>query len=285
MAKLVFGCGYLGFRVARRWLAGGVQPVAAVTRSASRADQLSEAGLQAIVADISNPVELTELSEIETVLFAVGFDRSSGQTIHDVYAGGLQNVLRSLPKSIGRFIYISSTGVYGQTGGQWVDEESPCRPQRAGGQACLAAESVLAEHRLGSRSIVLRLAGLYGPGRIPRGDTVAAGQPLEADPDRVLNLIHVDDAVEAVLAAERAVSPSRCYLVSDGHPVLRRQFYAHWAELIGAPTPRFIQPDPGEASRDRGDKRVANGRMLEELGVRLQFPDYRQGLSAIFGAS
>ena len=94
-----------------------------------------------------------------------------------VYVDGLQAALDALPTATGRIIYISSTGVYGQTSGEWVDEESECRPTREGGRVCLAAEGVLASPDLGQRAVVLRLAGIYGPGRIPRRTELPAKIP------------------------------------------------------------------------------------------------------------
>ena len=90
-------------------------------------------------------------------------------------------------------LYISSTGVYGDADGEWVDETTPCRPAREGGKACLAAEQVLAEHPLGKRSVVLRPAGIYGPDRIIRAEALRRGEPIDAPADGYLNLIHVDD--------------------------------------------------------------------------------------------
>src|SRR5262245_15199982 len=116
MAKLIFGCGYLGFRVARLWLAAG-ERVFAVRRTAERAAILASAGLTPIVADISSSAELQLPQHFGTVLFAVGYDRSTSRSIHDVYAGGLANAIRQLSEPVGKFIYVSSTGVYGQVTG------------------------------------------------------------------------------------------------------------------------------------------------------------------------
>ena len=138
-------------------------------------------GYAAIVADVTQPETLRELPAAETVLFAVGFDRSeSRQSIEEVYAGGVRNVLAALPADTGRFIYISTTGVYGPAGGEWVDEATPPDPQREGGRASLAAEQALAAHPLGQRSVILRLAGIYGPGRVPFFDELRAGEPIPA---------------------------------------------------------------------------------------------------------
>ncbi len=166
MTKLIFGCGYLGERVARRWQAAG-QLVTIVTRSRERAGRFRRDGLNVTVADVTQPESLYDLPTAETVLFAVGYDRSAdtrGLSILEVYAGGMRNVLAALPHDTARFIYISTTGVYGPGSGEWVDEMTTPNPQREGGQASLAAEQILTAHPLGSRGFILRLAGIYGPG-------------------------------------------------------------------------------------------------------------------------
>ena len=162
MAKLIFGCGYLGLRVARRWLALGHE-VWAVTRTKERGEQLAKEGIRPLVKDIVADTQILLPQGVETILFAVGYDRGSGQTMHEVYAQGLKNAIRGVPDSVRRFIYVSSTGVYGQVAGEDVDEESPCEPVREGGRACLAAEQVLQASEWAERAVILRLAGLYGP--------------------------------------------------------------------------------------------------------------------------
>lgn len=282
IAKLIFGCGYLGSRVAARWRDAG-ERFAVVTRSPTRAAQFKAQGYEPIVADVTDPDSLHSLPAVQTVLFAVGRDRAADKSLEEVYVGGLAHVLAALPESVERFIYISSTGVYGPNAGDWVDEQSPCQPLREGGRACLAAEQILKTHPLGERSIILRLAGIYGPGRIPLAEKLKAGEPIPAPAEGFLNLIHVDDAAEVVLAAEaRAPLPS-CYCVADGHPAVRRDYYAELAEQLDAPPPTFVDPPASSpaAQRAASDKRVRNKRMLEELSVTLRYPSYRQGLAAI----
>lgn len=285
MGKLIFGCGYLGIRVARRWRDAGHE-VFVVTRNAERAKQFAAEGLRPIVADVLRPETLAELPACDTALYAIGYDRGAGATIHDVYAGGLQAVLDRLSDETAKVIYISSTGVYGQSGGETVDEESATEPMREGGRACLAAEKVLAAHRLAGRGIVLRLAGLYGPGRVPLADDIHRARPIAAPKQGLLNLIHVDDAASAVLAADERAEPPRTYVVSDGHPVERGEYYQELARLLGAPAPAFAPPSPGSPASRRAaaDKRVNNARMLRELGVELAYPNYRLALAAIVSA-
>jgi nucleoside-diphosphate-sugar epimerase len=284
MKKLVFGCGYLGLRVARLWRSAGNE-VVAVTRSAERAARLAAEGLQPVVADLTDAQRVQLPADIGTVLFAVGFDRAAGRSIHEVYVEGLRRALGWLPPSVERFLYVSTTGVYGQVTGEWVDENSPCQPTREGGKASLAAEQLLAEHPLGERTIVLRLAGIYGPGRIPRSRELQAGQPIDAPAEGMLNLIHVDDAARIVLLAEERAQPPRTYVISDGHPVVRADYYRELARLLGAPPPNFVAPDPSSpaAQRAASDKRIDNRRCLEELQPQLIYPSYRDGLAAIVG--
>lgn len=281
MAKLVIGCGYLGERVARLWKARGAH-VHVTTRSANRAEWWRAQGYTPHVLDVTSPSTLGELPLSQTVLYAVGHDRSKETSIHQVQVDGLRWVLEALPAETGRFLYISSTGVYGQSEGEWVDETSPTQPRREGGRACLAAEQLLAVHPLGMRSLVLRLAGLYGPGRLPHREQLAQGLPLQIREEGFLNLIHVDDAARIILLAEERGTPPRTYVVSDGHPVRRGDYYAEYCRLIGAPPPCFIPPPPGdEPTRAAESKRIRIDRVMRELSPDFLYPSYREGLAAI----
>lgn len=290
MKKLIVGCGYLGRRVASRWLRAGHQ-VWALTRTAAHAEQLWADGITPLVGDVTDPASLPAFPDVDVILYAVGFDRSAGLPIHDVYVDGLRNMLQSLGPSPVRFIYISSTGVYGQSDGEVVDERSECRPTREGGRACLAAEGMLAESAFTMDRVILRMAGIYGPGRIPRGNDILQGQPIAVPADGWLNLIHVDDAADVVLAVESLPTESladdgHLYLVSDGHPVQRRTYYRMLAELLEAPSPEFIAPpaDSPVADRSSADKRVSNARLRRATGMSLSYPSYREGLEAILCA-
>jgi nucleoside-diphosphate-sugar epimerase len=279
LAKLIFGCGYLGERVLRLWRARG-EKVYAVTRSADQAAQWQSEGTAPLVLDITKDLKEPPPNDVDTVLFAVGFDPHAGRSIREVYVDGLARVLAWLPSTVQRFVYISSTGVYGSFAGEWIDESSPCEPVREGGKACLEAEKLLAASPFGDRSIVLRLAGIYGPGRIPRASDLLAGKPIEAEPDGYLNLIHVEDAARIALLADQNRATSPCLLVSDGQPVRRREYYDELACLLGAPQPQFTPPpSTTPPRRSSADKRIRNDRLMKELQPQFQFPDYRAGLA------
>jgi len=192
-------------------------------------------------------------------------------------------VLAAMPPAVERFVYISSTGVYGHVTGTEVDESSPCEPTRDGGKACLAAERLLMASPLATQAIILRLAGIYGPDRIPRAKDLIAGTPIDAPAAGWLNLIHVEDAARIVLLAEQRATPPKLYVVSDGQPVERGEYYRELARLLRAPAPQFIAPpaDSPAAQRAASDKRVNPRRMIEELSPDLEFPSYREGLAGI----
>ncbi len=279
MSKLIFGCGYLGKRVATLWRDAG-EKVYVVSRSKQRAERLRSEGFDTVVADVANVKTLVDLPQSETVLFAVGFDRSADHTIHEVYADGVKNVLAALPSSVKHFIYISTTGVYGDAAGDWVDESTPADPQRDGGKASLAAEQLLGEN-----STVLRLAGIYGPERIPYLDKLRAGEPIAAPSEGWLNLIHVDDAAAIVLAVDAEPRPAgkNVYCVSDGHPVVRGAYYQEVARLIHADPPQFVAPDSSSpaAARAAANKRISNAKLRAELQYEFTHVSYREGLLAI----
>ncbi|MEX2185553.1 MAG: NAD-dependent epimerase/dehydratase family protein [Pirellulales bacterium] len=283
--KLVIGCGYFGLRVARRWRDAG-ERVATVTRSGERAAELAGEGFEPVIADVAHRATLGKLPAADAVLFAVGYDRASGLTHRQVYAGGLENVLTALAASphaeqLRRFLYVSTTGVYAESAGDWIDEDAPCDPNTPGAHAHLEAEQVLAASRFADRAVVMRMAGLYGPQRVPRRDDLIAGRPIVAASEGFINLIQIDDAADAVLAAEQRASPPVTLNVSDGHPVNRRTYLEAMARLIGAPSPRFVEMDASAAPvRGSASKRIGNRRLIESLGVSLRYPTYREGLAS-----
>lgn len=267
---LIIGCGYLGRRAAARWTATG-RTVAALTRR--NADTLRNLGVTPVVGDVLDPTSLRALPAAGTVLYAVGMDRASGRSMREVYLDGLRHVLDTLPTPR-RFVYVSSTGVYGQTDGSWVDETSVTEPAEESGRIGLDAERLLREKL--PAAIVLRFAGIYGPDRLLRKQPLLKCEPLVGDPEKWLNLIHVDDGADAVLAAEAHAAPGETYTVADDEPVRRRDFYTLLAELLHAPPARFEPRDePGAANR-----RVSNRTARARLNWVPRFPSYRAGLPA-----
>lgn len=277
--RLIVGCGYLGTRVAARWLAAGDR-VVAVTRRPERAEEFVRLGMTPLVADVTDPdfPAAGSLPDAATVFWAVGFDRSSGTTHRDVHVLGLDRLLAALPGSP-RVILSSSTGVWGDEDGRVVTEDTPAHPTREAGRVLLEAESLLRTHPKGP-GVALRFAGLYGPDRLPRIADLRAGTPIAADPESWLNLIHVDDAAEVVRVVAAASNPRPLYVVSDGRPVRRRDWYGTLATLTGSPPPTW---DP-TAPRVRGaDKRVDPALLFRDLPISLTYPDARAALETLVG--
>jgi nucleoside-diphosphate-sugar epimerase len=279
--KLIIGCGYLGRRVAVRWLAQG-RRVFATTRSPAKATELSQLGMEPVVCDVLDRGSLAKLPRVDVVLYCIGHDRSTGRSMRDVYVDGLRNMIGalSLPR---RLIYVSSTSVYGQERGEEVDETATAEPVDESGRVILRAEDLVRAWQ--PSAIVLRFAGIYGPDRLLRRQTIERGEPIVGDPDRWLNLIHAEDGVATVLAADRLGRPGGTYNVADDRPVRRREFYAALAGLMGAPAPRFVSPAPSTLppSHERANRRIVNRLLHKELQVQLRYPTYETGLAASVG--
>jgi nucleoside-diphosphate-sugar epimerase len=250
-----------------------------------------------LVIDWTDGRTLTDLPDVGRILVAVSYDRHSQPSRFETLVVGLRRLLQALPQKPGNgpgggpggphLCYISTTGVYHQIDGRWVDETSPTHPTREGGRAHLHAEQVLRRQCPHGGATILRLAGIYGPGRVPRASVVIAGQPIRSPAQGFLNLIHVDDAARTVMRVwDRAGGGQplrRLYAVADDHPVIRGDFYRQIAKQCHAPNPRFESPPIGKRGSARGDtnKRVWNRRMKSDLMPRLQFPTYREGLSDV----
>ena len=271
-AALIIGCGYLGLRVATAWVANG-RRVFALTRS--RSAELAKLGIEPIVGDVLDPARLTPLPEVGVVLYAVGLDRRAGGSMRDVYVQGLENVLKVV-RCAGPILYVSSTGVYGQTDGEWVDETSETIPLEESGKVVLDAETMLRKHR--PDAVVLRFAGIYGPDRVLRKQALSNGEPLVGDAEKWLNLIHVHDGRDAVIAAEAKAQPGETYLIADDEPVSRRAFYTQAAEILGGPSAAFAPGTTTSATVKEANRRIRNAKAKRELGFVPMFPTYREGL-------
>lgn len=269
---LIVGCGYLGGRVADALVAAG-RPVFALTRS--RADALAARGLRPVRGDVTDTGSLGPLPAVEWVVYAVGMDRAAGKPMREVYVAGLRNVLAALPGRP-RFTYVSSTGVYGQTAGEWVTEASETTPVEESGKVVLEAEGVLRELR--PDATLLRFAGIYGPGRLLRKQPLVNGEPFVGDAEKWLNLIHVADGARAVLAAGALAGGT--FNISDGTPVTRRAFYSRLADLLGAPPARF---EPSATPATEPNRRIDSRLARQTLGFAPEFPSYAEGLAASLG--
>jgi len=275
MSKLVIGCGYLGKRVAQKWRENGDE-VYALTRSQDTAEQFRQQGIHPIIGDVMYPETLQFPRGLTTCLYAIGLDRSSGFSQREVYVDGLNNVLRSESFQPERLIYISSTSVYGQTDGSQVSEESPTEPERENGIVCVDAETLVRE-QIKIPWNILRLSGIYGPDRLlARKEKLAAREPMRGNPDGWLNLIHVDDAVQAVLKCEaHPEAANELFLISDDRPIMRRDYYTSLSKQFGTPGPVFAEGDDNNLA-----KRCDNSKARRMLDFAPMYPTIAEGIPA-----
>ncbi len=273
MTTLIVGCGYLGRRVAARLLARG-ERVIGTTRSPQWASSLAGFGIIPVVFDVLG--SSFDLPDFDRLVYCIGYDRGSGRAMREVYVDGLRRFFERAP-AFDRFVYTSSTGVYGQDDGSWVTEDDPAEPRHESGRICLDAEHEARD----KGATVVRLAGLYGPGRIIRRAAILAGEPISGDPDRPVNLVQIDDAATATIAAlDRGVT-GLIYNVADDRPPSRRELYTITAQLLDAPAPTFVA---GHSSREESNRRISNHRMKDDLAVALAYPDITTGLPASVSA-
>ncbi|HTR86729.1 MAG TPA: SDR family oxidoreductase [Reyranella sp.] len=275
----LFGVGYAGAEIARQAQAAGWQ-VAGTATSEAKARELARAGIAA------EPI-------------GAGAPRALGSATHVVCTAPPTEagdpVLAACASCRPRWLgYLSTTGVYGDTAGAWVDETATPRPGQPRSQWRLAAERAWRElgARQGFAVDLFRLPAIYGPGRSAL-DQVKAGTARAVDkPGQVFSRIHVEDLARAVLAAmERpAMAPGTIYNVTDDEPAPQPVVIAYAARLLGLEPPPVVPWAEAEASMSAmarsfyaENRRVRNERMKQVLGVTLKYPTYREGLRAIRG--
>ncbi len=285
MRVLIAGCGYLGLALGARLVAAGHQ-VSGMRRPGSDIAPLRHAGIVPVSADLSIPQTLAGVSgnAWDWVVHCAAPAEHSESGYRAVYPGGARHLLHALESSRPRsFVLVSSTSVYGQVDGSLVDEMSPTEPVGFGGRAMLEAEHVLRDAAAaGWTTVILRAAGLYGPGRnrlaaARRGEFRASG-----DPSRWMNLIHRDDLAAAIVAAFECARGGTTYNVCDGSHATEAGFLGWIAGRVGAAPPQFAAPMAASTQgRAPTNKRVVGERLRRELGWVPAFPDFRAGYESI----
>ncbi len=291
-AALILGCGYLGRRIATRLIERGVT-VFGSTRQPARAAQLASLGIKPLLVQVTQRLTFAALAPALTqksldVYYLIPPGRNDAHsTPQQVIIEGITNTLASLSRaSIHRAVLASSTAVYGQSNGSDVDADTQAQPHDERGRLLLQGEQLwLAQ---GPAARVVRLAGLYGPGRIIGLDSLRENAPIVGDPSALLNLIHVDDAAELLVTVASSDSAAAIELGSDGAPAQRIDYYRHLASLSGLPEPTVL--DNERAARELGlsterlrrssSKACRNEATRRRTGWSPSYPDYRVGLAA-----
>lgn len=273
-ATLLIGCGYLGAVMVRQLARAAVT---AVTRSTRRHAALAAAGVRCLTCDLSAPdlgAQLAmPLAGFRGAVFVIAPPSAWVDEDPRPALARLLDLLRS--QQVTRAVLASSTAVYGAVDGAWVDAASAVQDKDARSHKLLAIEQ--AWMGAGLDSYVLRLAGLYGPGRIIGRDSIARADVLPGADDDWLNVVHIDDAAHAMLATVTAPSPLRYALISDGLPLLRRDYYGALARCLGAPLPRF----GGAGGRRAGSRRCDANSSWAALALKPRWPDSRVAVATL----
>lgn len=285
MRVLIIGPGYVGLELGRQ-LVGLGHTVSGLRRGGDASGELRAAGILPLTGDITQPATLSGLPAAhDWVVNCVSSSHGGAEDYRRVYLQGARNLIDWLAKSPpAKFVYTSSTGVYGQNDGSLVDETAPAEPPTETGRVLVETERVFLEaaRERNFPAVVLRVAGIYGPGRGWWFKQFLAGEArIEGGGRRTLNMIHRDDVAGCLMAALERGRPGEIYNAVDDEPVTQRDFFAWLAAKLNRPLPPSA-PEDVEISRKRGvtDKRISNRKLKAELGYVFRYPTYREGYGA-----
>ena len=281
---LILGCGYVGEKLALAAIAEGID-VIGTTRSRQRADELNALAIQSVV--VTSPLDLKDelLKTVDAVVDSIPLSRDGSE----LFASQTQ-WLPEIKHRLGHLkwaAYLSTTGVYGDADGGWVDEQYRCCPgSERGKQRLIAEQQWLAS---GLPAELFRLAGIYGPERNILSRLQAGGYKAVAwDPPHWSNRIHVFDIVAALLAAMQAPRHGRIVNMADDEPLPHSKYVTEMARLIGADAPQLLTPQQGEQQLSamaleffRDNKRISNRLLHKELLPELKFPSFRDAVASL----
>jgi nucleoside-diphosphate-sugar epimerase len=279
MARIVIaGCGYVGTALGEQLFADGHE-VFGLRRDPSGLPD----GIRPIRADLRSGAPLVVLPDgVDFAVYCVGASGADEAAYRSAYLDGLARFLRALseqgerPK---RIFFTSSTSVYAQQRGEWVDEDSRTRPRHFAGEILLLAERLL--HASAFDATVVRLGGIYGPGRTRLLERVARGElRVRSDSRHYTNRIHRDDAAGALrhlmFGLAGAGAPRDLYLGVDSEPADEAEVARFLAAALGVPPPAESGGAGADSPRRSGSKRCRNDRLLA-AGYALRFPSFRDG--------
>jgi nucleoside-diphosphate-sugar epimerase len=278
----ILGCGYVGTRLARALAAEGGHRIRVCARNANRLAPLGELGVEVYAMDAAKsrafgPSLYGLTSPI--VIYSI-------PPLPNMPSGEALRRAADAAAAVGaaRFIYLSSTAVYGETpDGETVDEETPVALGDAEAMTRIAEESAVDMARLtGLSTVVLRLAAIYGPGRGVRERLKAGSYKLIDDGVHFFSRVHVDDIVGILRAAVERAPAGAVYCVADDRPTTQKE-YADWlvARLGCKPPPSVPSLAPGAPRRGVRNRKVANARLKRELEYTFRHPSYLEGEQAI----
>jgi nucleoside-diphosphate-sugar epimerase len=275
---LIAGCGYVG-AVLGQALAEESHGVWGLRR---RLVSLPD-GIHPIVADLGVAATLADLPpDFDYVFYMASPGGPDDALYRTAYVEGLSNLLLALDRQGHRpvrIFFVSSTAVYAQRRGEWVDEESPTEPVHFSGRRLLEAERILFEGPFAGT--VVRFAGIYGPRRMQLVESVRTGRAVwRKSPPQWTNRIHRDDCAGVLAHLMQLERPEKIYLGVDCEPAERGAVLYWLAGALGAPAPRVVRAGDPALPATRGNKRCRNERLLAS-GYTFRYPTYREGYGAM----
>jgi nucleoside-diphosphate-sugar epimerase len=273
---LVAGCGWLGTAVARRLVARGDR-VTGVRRDPGRAAALAGLGVAPLALDLAAAGAGERLPEVDAIVAC----QAAGGEGEGAYRAAYLEANRALLAAAGRarapLVYTGSTGVFGQRDGSDVDEDTAPAPASATAEVLLRAERLVLDAAAGGlRASIVRLSGLYGPGRTGLLERVRTGALALGPGDGAwMNFCHQEDAAAFVLAALARAPAGAILHGSDARPATRREVVEWIAARLGIPAPRTERASPG------ANRRILSARTRALLGIELEYPSFREGLAAL----
>ncbi|MCC7374401.1 MAG: SDR family oxidoreductase [Verrucomicrobiales bacterium] len=292
MRVLIVGCGYVGIALGRRLLAAG-HHVTGIRRSPVAATRLSEAGIDPLILDLADASQLPRLPVAwDWVVHCAAPSESTEAAYRATYLDSARHLIRHFRSQPPRaLVFTGSSSVYAQDDGSVVSETSPTSPSTPLVQALLETEELLLQAaRDGFPARLLRVAGIYGPGR-NRIDGLRSGKLKQsADPTRFLNFIHRDDVASAVEAVLQRGRNGDIYNVSDGHPVEEGELLEWLADALKLPLPgpadsQGATLDPGARRRPLTNKRLDASKIRRELGWEPFYATFREGYKVLLEGS
>lgn len=282
---LIIGCGYVGRRIAGL-LPTATQRVTGCVRSAESAAALRAAGIGVLQADLDAALDPAAVRDVDDLYYLAPPPRSGDVDTR------MTHVLQALDGNrLRRMVYISTSAVYGDCQGAWITEAQQPAPNSGRGRRRLDAETQLINwcSSQGVQWTVLRVPGIYGPGKLPLA-RLEQGLPVLRESDApYTNRIHGDDLAMICVSAMQSVACNTVFNVSDGHPSNMTDYFFRVADAAGLPRPPTVTRaeaeqvlSPGMLSFLADSRRMKNDKLLEQLGIRLQYPDLGSGLASCF---
>lgn len=285
MRVLIVGCGYVGLPLGVELVKQGHE-VFGLRRSATADEDLKAASITPLRADISQADTFAALpATFDWVVNCAASGGGSVEEYRQLYLQGMRNLVQwlapSLPK---KFVYTSSTSVYGQSDGSLVKESSATEPESETGRVLVETEQFLIAAAPQKRfpAVILRAAGIYGPQRGYLLKQYLKNEArIEGKGERVLNMIHRDDLIGSIIIALKSGRPGEIYNAVDDEPVSQLRFFEWLAGSLDKDLPPSV-PEDAEANRKRGvtNKRVSNRKLKMELGYQFRYPNFRKGYTA-----